>query len=153
MKEGLFLKENRFFIEGEGNVKYSYNSGRIANDPKLAVNFFLHALEKIPALIENHEKKNLELSKDLPVLQEIVKSTWRKENELKELKSELAAVDRKIQLSLKPIDQSGDKMEKTRNRHISIILLLILPATEESGEFQVVYCKIERSKMIGGFIS
>ena len=42
--------------------------------------------------------------KDLPVLQEVVKGAWRKENELKELKSELAALDRKIQLSLKPIE-------------------------------------------------
>jgi hypothetical protein len=25
MKEGLFMKQNRFFVEGEGNIKYSYN--------------------------------------------------------------------------------------------------------------------------------
>ncbi|MDR1983955.1 MAG: hypothetical protein LBQ28_03930 [Prevotellaceae bacterium] len=108
-KEGLFMKENRFFVEGEGNVKYSHNNGRIANDPKLAVQSFLHALEKIPTLIENHEKKNVELSRDLPVLQEIAKSVWRKEDELKALKTEFAALDRKIHLSLKPIDQSEDK--------------------------------------------
>jgi hypothetical protein len=111
MKEGLFMKENRFFIEGEGNIKYSYNSGRIANDPKPAVNYFIHALEKIPTLIDNHERKNLELSKDVPVLQEIVNSVWRKEGDLKQLKSELSAVDRKIQLSLKPVDEGEDKKE------------------------------------------
>jgi len=114
MKEGLFMKENRFYIMGEGNVKYSHNNGRIANDPKLAVNSFLHALEKIPALIENHEKKNLELSRDLPVLREIAKSVWSREDELRELKSELSALDRKIQLSLKPIDTGEDKAEKTK---------------------------------------
>jgi hypothetical protein len=109
MKEGLFLKENRFFVEGEGHVKYAYNNGHIANDPKLAVNYFIHALERIPTLIENYQKKNVELSKDLPVLQEIAKSSWRKEDELKELKSELSALNRKIDLSLKPIDTSEDK--------------------------------------------
>ncbi|MDR1984582.1 MAG: DNA methylase, partial [Prevotellaceae bacterium] len=114
MKEGLFMKENRFFAEGEGNVKYSHNNGRIANDPKLAVQSFLHALEKIPTLIENHEKKNVELSRDLPVLQEIAKSVWRKEDELKTLKTEFAALDRKIHLSLKPIDQSEDKPNETQ---------------------------------------
>ena len=51
------------------------------------------------------------MSQDLPVLKEVAQSTWRKENELKELKSDLAALDRKIQISLKPIDQGEDKKE------------------------------------------
>jgi N12 class adenine-specific DNA methylase len=106
------LKENRFFVEGEGNVKYTHNNGRMPADPKLAVNSFLHALEKILALIENHQKQNEKLQVDLPVLQEVVKSVWKKEDELKALKSELSALDRKIQLSLKPIDEGVDKPEK-----------------------------------------
>jgi N12 class adenine-specific DNA methylase len=118
-KEGLFMKENRFFVEGEGNIKYSHNSGRIAGDPKLAVRFFIHALEKIPALIENHEKKNRELSKDLTVLQEIKNSVWRKENDLKELKSELSALDRKILLSLKPVDENKDKPDEEQENEYS----------------------------------
>jgi N12 class adenine-specific DNA methylase len=112
MKEGFFMKQNRFFVEGEGNIKYSHNNGHIANDPKLAVRYFLNALEKIPSLIEKYEKENEKISKDLPVLQEVVSSTWRKENELKDLKTELATLDRKIQLSLKPVEQSEDKPEE-----------------------------------------
>jgi N12 class adenine-specific DNA methylase len=112
LKEGFFMKQNRFFIEGEGNIKYSHNNGHIANDPKLAVRYFLNALEKIPSLIEKYEKENEKIAKDLPVLQEVVRSTWRKENELKDLKTELAALDRKIQLSLKPIDKSEDNTQK-----------------------------------------
>ena len=100
---------------GEGNVKYSHNNGRIANDPKLAVQSFLNALEKIPSLIKKYEDDNVKLFADLPVLQEIAKSTWRKEDELKDLKTEWAAVDRKIQLSLKPIDTSEDKKENTQD--------------------------------------
>jgi hypothetical protein len=42
-KEGILFKQNRFFIEGERNIKYTYSNGNIANDPKLAVNYFLHA--------------------------------------------------------------------------------------------------------------
>ena len=35
-------------------------------------------------------------------MQEVARKTWRKEDELKGLKSELAALDRKIQLELAP---------------------------------------------------
>jgi hypothetical protein len=110
-KKGLFMRENRFFVEGEGNVKYSYNNGHIANDPVLASQNFLKALEKMPSLIETHEAKAEELAKDIPALQEIVKTVWRREDELKELKTEVAALSRKIELSLKPIDESEDKKE------------------------------------------
>jgi hypothetical protein len=37
---------------------------------------------------------------------------WLRENELKGLKTELAALDRKIQLSLKPVDTGKDKQEE-----------------------------------------
>ncbi|GHV53153.1 hypothetical protein FACS1894181_16820 [Bacteroidia bacterium] len=112
MKEGLFMKENRFFAEGDGYIKYSHNNGRIASEPKSAVHFFLHALEKIPSLIDKYEKDNVKLSQDLPVLREIAQSAWRKEDELKALKSELSVLSRKIDLSLKPIDTGKDKPEK-----------------------------------------
>jgi hypothetical protein len=111
-KEGLFRKENRFFIEGEGNIKHTYNNGHIANDPLLASQNFMKALEKLPSTIEDYKKKTERLVKDLPVLQEVANSTWRKEDELKELKSELSALERKIQLSLKPIDTGVDKPEE-----------------------------------------
>ena len=42
------------------------------------------------------------LDKDIQALQEIVSKTWRKEDELKQLKSELAALDRKISLEIAP---------------------------------------------------
>ena len=54
----------------------------------------------------------------MPMLQEISQSTWHKEGELKDLKAELSALDRKIQLSLKPIDQSEEnKSEKTQKNN------------------------------------
>ena len=74
--------------------------------------YFLNALEKIPAHIEKYEAKNKELSKDIPILQEVVNTPWRKEDELKELKTELAALERKILLSLTPL-----KEEKQEENH------------------------------------
>jgi len=111
-KDGLNFKENRFFAEGEGNIKYSYNNGHIANDPVLASQNFLKALEKMPSLIEYHEKEADKKEKDIPVLQEVVNTSWRKEDELKELKIELASVSRKIELSLKPVNEGEDKEDE-----------------------------------------
>jgi len=106
----LDLRENRFFIEGEGNIKYNYNNGHLASEPKLAALNFLNALERIPKLIEKYELEVVKLSKDVPVMKEIVNGTWRKEDELKGLKTEFLALDRKIQLSLKPIEQGESKI-------------------------------------------
>ena len=42
------------------------------------------------------------LEREIPQLREIAGKVWKKEEELKQLKSELAALDRKIQLELAP---------------------------------------------------
>ena len=57
-------------------------------------------LERIPQTIEQYKEKNAALAKDIPLLKEIAGKQWKKEDELKGLKSELAALDRKIQLEL-----------------------------------------------------
>ena len=59
-------------------------------------------------MIEKYRAETEKTAKDIPVLQEIVASGWRRENELKDLKTELAALDRKIHLSLTPIEKSED---------------------------------------------
>jgi len=101
-KEGVDIKVNRFLVQGEGNIKYTYNNGIMAKDPETAAMNFLKALEKLSGYIEQEQKKIAELKKDLPVLQEVVNGTWTKEKKLSDLKTELAAVERKIQLSIAP---------------------------------------------------
>ena len=101
-KEGMDIRVNRFLIQGEGNIKYTFNNGIIAKDEKLAAMNFLNALEKLPSYIEQEKKKVAEIQKDLPVLHEVINGTWSKENRLSELKTELASVERKIQLSITP---------------------------------------------------
>lgn len=96
MKDGFDFTENRFFVEGTGNIKYTYNNGIMASDPKLASMNFLHALQKIPTLIDNENKRIVKEQANLPVLREVVNSVWKKEDQLKELKNEWAVVDRKI---------------------------------------------------------
>ena len=108
MKEGFDFKQNRFFVEG--GYKYSYNNGNMAADPKLASLNFLNALERIPKYIEQYKTANENLERDIPILQDVVNGTWRKEAELKTLKSELSALERKIQLSLKA-SEAGQTQE------------------------------------------
>lgn len=100
MKDGFDFKENRFFVEGKSGLKYTHNNGHIAKDPKLASSSFLKAMERIPFLIENHKKYMENAGKDIPVLEEVVNSAWRKEGELKELKTELVKLERKIHHNL-----------------------------------------------------
>lgn len=71
-------------------------------DPVAAARNFLNALERIPSIIDQYKSKNEVLEKEIPQLQEIAGKVWKKEDELKQLKSELAALDRKIQLELEP---------------------------------------------------
>ncbi|OFY41172.1 MAG: DNA methylase [Bacteroidetes bacterium GWF2_40_14] len=108
MKEGFDFKQNRFFVEGE--YKYSYNNGNMAADPKLASLNFLNALDRIPKYIDQYKTTNESLERDIPILQDVVNGSWRKEAELKTLKSELSALERKIQLSLKA-SEAGQTQE------------------------------------------
>jgi len=108
-KDGFDLTQNRFYARGEADYLYSYNHGNIAADPRLASLNFLHALSTIETVLENFQKKNEELAKDIPTLQSVVEGTWRKEPELTALRTQLTELDRKIQLSLKPIEQ-GEEM-------------------------------------------
>ena len=101
LKEGLEFIDNRFVIEG--NYKYTYNNGHLAMaDTHAAATNFLNALERIPGIIDQYKEKIATLEREIPQLQEIAGKTWKKEDELKQLKSELAALDRKIQLELAP---------------------------------------------------
>ena len=101
LKDGLEFCDNRFVVAG--NYRYSYNNGHLAMaDTHAAAMNFLNALEKIPSVIDQYKAKNETLEREIPQLREIAGKTWKKEDELKQLKSELAALDRKIQLELAP---------------------------------------------------
>ncbi len=114
-KEGADIRVNRFLVQGEGNIKYTYNNGIIAKDEKLASMNFLNALEKLPNYIEQEQKKIAEIQKDLPILQEVVGGIWSKESRLSELKTELAAVERKIQMSITPeSEEQNQDVEDTK---------------------------------------
>lgn len=101
LSEGLELTQNRFSIKG--NYKYTHNHGQIAKaDKEAAARNFLRALEHIPQTIAQYNARIEEQEQKVAQMQPIVSKEWKKEDELKGLKSELAALDRKIQLDLAP---------------------------------------------------
>ena len=101
LRDGLEFTDNRFVVAG--NYRYNYNNGHLAMaDTHAAATNFLNALEKIPGIIDQYKKKNEVLEQEIPQLQAIAGKEWKKEDELKGLKSELATLDRKIQLELAP---------------------------------------------------
>lgn len=119
-KEGMDFKQNRFFAKGEGGIHYTHNYGSMATDPILASRNFLNALEKIPTLLKSEEERKVQLAKDVPILKEVVASTWKKEEVLKELKTELTTLERKIQLSLTPVNQMETAKLVIRESHPSV---------------------------------
>lgn len=92
-------------------LTYKFNGGKLAKDPNIAALMFLRTFETISPLLEKYQKETEKISKDIPTLQEVVGETWKKEDLLKQLKSDLDTLDRKIQLSLKPIKQKEDSAE------------------------------------------
>ena len=120
-ESGLPFVDNRFVVEG--HYKYQYNNGHVAkSDPIAAANNFVNALQKIQGYIEQYDSRCRTLEKEIPQLQEIASKVWKREDELKCLKTELAALDRKIQLELAPSVPEKDISDKSQTENNTIEL-------------------------------
>lgn len=108
--DGKESVQNRFVVEG--NYKYKFNNGFIAmSDTHAACMNFVNALEKIPGIIAQYEGRTARLKADVPQLEAIISKPWGKEDELKQLKSDLAALDRKITAELTLSKEEHDDKE------------------------------------------
>ena len=99
---------NRFFVKGQESIYYTYNNGKLASDPKLACQNFINALERIPKVIESHEKEMEKVAANKDVYTNIAGSSWKKEEELRTLKGEAAELDRRIALTLAPPEEEKE---------------------------------------------
>ncbi|MFR9668093.1 MAG: hypothetical protein SNF68_09065, partial [Rikenellaceae bacterium] len=52
-------------------------------------------------------------------LNSVISGEWKKEDELKTLRAEVATLERKITLSLKPIDKSDQSTEQSQGEGLS----------------------------------
>ena len=106
---------NRFFVKGHESIYYTYNNGKLASDPKLACQNFINALERIPKVIESHEKEMAKVAANKDVYTNIANSSWKKEDELRALKGEAAELDRRIALTLAPPEEEREETESEQN--------------------------------------
>ena len=117
-REGV---QNRFVVEG--NYKYKFNNGFIAmSDTHAACMNFVNALEKIPGIIAQYEERTAKLKADVPQLEAIISKQWGKEDELKKLKSDLAALDRKITADLAPKhdEKDGEEVKQSDAQRVEV---------------------------------
>jgi len=105
-------------VKGQESIYYTYNNGKLATDPKLACQNFVNALERIPKVIESHEKEMEKVAAGKEVYITIANSSWKKEDELRSLKSEAAELDRKIALTLAPPDEEKEEMEEMKQGEV-----------------------------------
>lgn len=110
---------NRFFVKGQESIYYTYNNGKLATDPKLACQNFINALERIPKVIESHEKEMAKVVANKDVYTNIANSSWKKEDELRSLKSEAAELDRKIALTISTNKEAKGDVEQDNSISIS----------------------------------
>ena len=100
MKKDVYAG-NTFYVQG--HYLYEHNNGKLAmsKDNRLgAVRYGVQALEKIPGIIQQYQKRNEQLAKDIAEYQRIAGKPWGKEDDLKAMKHDLEALDKKIQASL-----------------------------------------------------
>ncbi len=114
-KDLFNYSQNRFFVKGQDLIFYSYNNGKLASAPQLACENFIKALERIPRVIESHQKELEKVSKGVEGYKAIAESTWKKEAELKDLKGQADELDRKIALTLA---HKEDEQNKEQELHI-----------------------------------
>ena len=104
---------NRFFVKGQESIYYTYNNGKLATDPKLACQNFINALERIPKVIESHEKEMAKVVANKEVYTNIANSSWKKEDELRSLKGQSAELDRKIALTITANKEDKEEQENS----------------------------------------
>ena len=110
-KDGLALTVNKFMVEGLDGIKYTFNNGHLAAEPKTAATNFIRALDTIPSLMATYEKEKKQFTRDIPTFEQQIAAVWPKEEELKRLKTEAESLTRKIQLDIAQKQQEMQEMQ------------------------------------------
>ncbi len=94
--------QNAFFVESKTTgIKYTWNQGHLNIDnPKLAARHFLNCIDRVTALKEKYESNLKELQHNLPMLEMLTNKPFEKENELAQLKKDVANLEREITIKI-----------------------------------------------------
>lgn len=99
-KTGWRSRSINSWCEGLDGIKYTFNNGHLAAEPKTAATNFIRALDTIPSLMATYEKEKKQFTRDIPTFEQQIAAVWPKEEELKRLKAEAESLTRKIQLDI-----------------------------------------------------
>ena len=105
---------NKFSVVGGSGLHYTFNNGKVSlSDKNLAANYPFEAISGIPEVIKDQERQRKSYADQLPELERIANKVWEKADQLKELKEQLQALDRKIQRDMdSKVQQAGQKVEE-----------------------------------------
>ena len=97
--------ENRFFVEGT-RLMYSYNDGYLNHtSARLSAEFPLKAILRIPEIVKGWQQRVAENESRIKQLDTILSQSWPKEDELRQCKTDLQQLDKKINEELTAKEQ------------------------------------------------
>ena len=92
------------------NGESSYNRGRInGNSARITGTLALGALQRITSVINGWQQNNEENTEHIHQLDEIIAQPWGKDKELSKLRSDLSALDLRINQKLKEEEKKEGK--------------------------------------------
>ena len=135
-KDGLALTVNKFMVEGLDGIKYTFNNGHLAAEPKTAATNFIRALDTIPSLMATYEKEKKQFTRDIPTFEQQIAAVWPKEEELKRLKAEAESLTRKIQLDIAQKQQemqakTADNGNESKIENAEVVDEVVRPSKAE----------------------
>ena len=135
-KDGLALTVNKFMVEGLDGIKYTFNNGHLAAEPKTAATNFIRALDTIPSLMATYEKEKKQFTRDIPTFEQQIAAVWPKEEELKRLKAEAESLTRKIQLDIAQKQQemqakTADNRNESKIENAEVVDEVVKPSKAE----------------------
>jgi hypothetical protein len=96
---------NRFFVEGS-RLMYSWNDGYLNHtSARLSAEFPLKALQRIPEIIKGWQQRVAENESRIKQLDVILSQSWPKEDILRQAKTDLVLLDKKINAELTAKEQ------------------------------------------------
>ncbi|WP_443897951.1 N-6 DNA methylase [Paraprevotella clara] len=99
---------NTFFVEGISGLKYRCGvSGALPLGFAESAQYPQTTLNRLPAMIEEQQRKAAKLESEMPVLQGIITRKWSKADELVRLKQECSDLQRRIDENLKEAERTS----------------------------------------------
>ena len=123
--------QNVFYAESKSGIKYTWNSGYINTDnPKLAARYFLNAIDRVEALKEKYQKNLQEIGQNIPMLQNLISRPFGKEEELAQLKKDVAKLEREITIKIRASQMKEYKQEEKLSVVNEAQVIKLLPKKE-----------------------